>query len=282
MKTRRRFFILLVLFSIAFTGIAVSLTSGERSGVESAKQKCEQLVSRLKGTNRSIAQGCVNDLNGVLSTTTVPTTVTPTTIITSTTSATVAPTTTTTTQPTTGTTVPLGVCPTSDTSSFYGFTRFAITNAGYGQVAQHLWNAGFRDDADLMAGVAIAIGDSGLWQQARNWHPEYDCRPRTDAIGVQGPNSVWDSTHVRQLNSDRGTWQISSHWWPQVSDADADNPAYAAQWVYDIQTNGDGRGWNQWDPYKSGSAQLYYDSARNGYIAVRPAIQLFCQTHACT
>jgi hypothetical protein len=118
-----------------------------------------------------------------------------------------------------------------------------------------------------------------MWTQARNWHPDYHCRPATDYIGVQGPASVWSSDHTQQLHSDRGLWQISSHSWPQYNDHITDAPGFAAGAVVDIHA---AQGWNAWDTYKSGAAQAHYDAAVGGFPAVRPLVEYFCSFHACT
>jgi hypothetical protein len=153
------------------------------------------------------------------------------------------------------------VCPTSDTRSTYSGERISIAEA-----TEFLYAAGFRSETDLVTGVAIGIAESGLDVGARNWHPEYGCRPATDAIGVVGPATVWDSTHSRQLHSDRGAWQISSHWWPRYSDAQTDDPARAAVAFRGIYL--EGRGFVEWDTYNSGAAASHFDQ-------VSPVVRAF-------
>jgi hypothetical protein len=156
------------------------------------------------------------------------------------------------------------VCPTSDSPSTYSGQRLTIAEA-----AAHAYAAGFTTENDLVTVVSIGIAESGLDAQARNWHPEYGCRPASDAIGVQGPASVWDSTHTRQLNSDRGVWQISSHWWPEFTDAQTDDPAQAAQAFRAIYL--EGRGFMEWDTYNNGGAARHF-------AEVRPVVQAFLAT----
>ena len=117
------------------------------------------------------------------------------------------------------------------------------------QALQYAYEAGFRTVTELQAVVGIGEAESSLTTQARRWHPEYGCRPASDVIGVQGPASVWNSNHTLQMHSDRGTWQISSHFWPQYSDAQTDDPAQAAKAVWEISNHGTNFG--LWDTYPS-------------------------------
>lgn len=171
---------------------------------------------------------------------------------------------------------PDGVCPTSDTPSTYAGTRYSGTRysgtSGMTTVIQVEWDAGFHARADLVAATEIGIAESSLTSAARNWHPDFGCRPSSDYIGVQGPDSVWDSNHARQLNSDRGIWQISSHWWPQYDDHVTDDIAQAAGAVRSIEAQG---GWSEWDTWDNGAAQSHSSE-------VTPVVNSFCQTHACT
>jgi 3D (Asp-Asp-Asp) domain-containing protein len=73
------------------------------------------------------------------------------------------------------------------------------------------------------------------------------------------------------MQSDRGAWQISSRWWPQYTDAQTDNPATAAKLMWSISKQGSD--FNQWDTYKSGGTQRYYDSANGSFPALRPVIR---------
>lgn len=166
---------------------------------------------------------------------------------------------------------PDGVCPTNDTPSTYAGTRYSGTS-GMTTVITAEWNAGIHARSDLVAATEIGIAESSLTSAARNWHPDYGCRPSSDYIGVIGPDSVWDSTHARQLNSDRGIWQISSHWWPQYDDHVTDDITRAAGAVKTIAGIG---GWGEWDTWDNGAAQSHSSE-------VTPVVNSFCQSHACT
>jgi hypothetical protein len=115
-----------------------------------------------------------------------------------------------------------------------------------------------------------------LITQNRNWHPEHGYRPASAVIGVQGPASVWNASHTQQLNSDRGLWQISSRWWPNISDAQADNPASAAVHIFNISNSG--RDFSPWDSYVRGNSKSYYDRSVDGYPALRPLVQAFLKS----
>jgi len=141
------------------------------------------------------------------------------------------------------------------------------------QATHHAYNAGFHTEKSLLAVVAIAIAESGLVTKARNWHPEFGYRPAAAKIGVQGPAAAWNRAHTRQLNSDRGMWQISSHSWPQYKDAQTDSPTTAAQIMFTISKHG--TNFTPWDTYTSGNAQKYYDARHDGWPAIRPIIRAF-------
>jgi hypothetical protein len=128
--------------------------------------------------------------------------------------------------------------------------------------ARAAYDAGFRTEEQLVAIVAIGIAESSLRPDARNFHPEYGFRPASDTIGVTGPDSAWNDTKTAQLNSDRGVFQISSHWWPQYTDAQADDVDQAAAIAYTISKSG--RDFEPWDTHKNGAAQEHYDRAVRG------------------
>jgi uncharacterized protein YkwD len=144
------------------------------------------------------------------------------------------------------------------------------------EVLPYAYNAGFRTEAQLLAVTGIAIAESSLITQNRNWHPEYGYRPASAVIGVQGPASVWNASHTQQLNSDRGLWQISSRWWPNITDAQADNPASAAVHIFNISNSG--RDFSPWDSYVRGNSKSYYDRSVDGYPALRPIVQAFLRS----
>jgi hypothetical protein len=154
--------------------------------------------------------------------------------------------------------------------------RGLITNTRSKQIGiAHVLSAavegGFTTRDQLLAVLAVGVAESSLWSAARKWHPEYGYRPITDAIGVRGPPDVWKKG--RQMNSDRGIWQISSHWWPKYADADCDDVARAAHLVFDISEGG--RNFRVWDPFNAGSAQRHYDVAFDGWPALRPLVDNF-------
>ena len=118
-----------------------------------------------------------------------------------------------------------GVIHTASAASDDPPSTYAGTELTVQQAAQVAYNAGFHNENSLLAVVAIGIAESGLVTGTRNWHPEYGYRPASDNIGVQGPPAVWNGN--QQMQADRGAWQISSHWWPQYTDAQTDDPASA-------------------------------------------------------
>ena len=141
------------------------------------------------------------------------------------------------------------------------------------QVVEIAHRGGFRGEEQLLAATAIAVAESSLVPNQRNWHPEYGFRKAGTAFGVEGPGDVWNSDRSRQLHSDRGIWQISSHWWGKYSDAQTDDPDTAARITYSISKNG--TDFTPWDTYKNGAAQKHYDESHKGWPAIRPAVQAF-------
>ncbi len=87
------------------------------------------------------------------------------------------------------------------------------------QIAGHAHRAGFRGKG-LVNAVAVALAESGGNPQAVNVNTD------------------------RYRSRDRGLWQINSHWHPEVSDAQAFNPASAAAAAYRISQHG--TTWKQW------------------------------------
>jgi hypothetical protein len=143
------------------------------------------------------------------------------------------------------------------------------------QVVETAYRGGFRGEKQLLAATAIAVAESSLVPNQRNWHPEYGLRKAGTAFGVEGPSDVWNSDRSRQLHSDRGIWQISSHWWGKYSDAQTDDPDTAARIAYAISKKG--TDFTPWDTYKNGAAQKHYDEPHKGWPAVRPAVRAFLQ-----
>jgi hypothetical protein len=139
------------------------------------------------------------------------------------------------------------------------------------QVMQISYAAGFQSEEQLVAATAIAISESGLWSAARNWHPEQGNRPATDLITVKGPSIAW--SNGQQMHSDRGIWQIASFWYPQYSDAVADNPKMAAIFAYELSESG--TNFTYWDSYLGQRAQIHFDRPFDGWPAVRPLVKRF-------
>ena len=161
-----------------------------------------------------------------------------------------------------------GVVHTASASSSKPPSTYAGTHLTVQQAAQDAYAAGFHSENALMTVVAIGIAESGLVTQTRNWHPEYGYRPASDQIDVQGPPAVWNGN--QQMESDRGAWQISSHWWPQYTDAQTDDPVTAAKLMFSISHNG--TDFTPWDTYTSGAAQQYFDGSQDGFPALRPIV----------
>jgi hypothetical protein len=139
------------------------------------------------------------------------------------------------------------------------------------QVIQYAYAAGFQSEDQLVAATAIAISESGLFSAARNWHPEKGFRPVSDVITVKGPKNVW--SNGGQMHSDRGIWQIASHWFPEYSDVVADSPQISAIIAFNLSKGGiDFEGW---DSYKNHNAQKLFDRPYDGWPAVRPIVKRF-------
>lgn len=145
-----------------------------------------------------------------------------------------------------------------------------LTVAG---VLPYAYAAGFRTETQLATAASIAIAESSLNTHARKWHPEYGYRPRSALIGVQGPASVWNSTHTQQLHSDRGLWQISSRAWPNYSDAQTDDPTRAAALAWTLSKHG--ANFSPWHVYTAGLSQRHLNAAVNGFPAVLPIVRTF-------
>jgi hypothetical protein len=135
-----------------------------------------------------------------------------------------------------------GACPTARPASTYAGATLTVE-----QVLDAAYSAGFHTVAQLRAVVGIARAESSLTTRTRRWHPEFGCRPASDRIGVQGPATAWNPGHTRQMHSDRGLWQVSSHFWPEFTDAQTDSPRAAAAVVWEISRHGaDFSPWNTW------------------------------------
>jgi hypothetical protein len=148
-----------------------------------------------------------------------------------------------------------------DPPSTYAGTRLTVR-----QAMQAAYRAGFRSERQLVTVTAIGIAESSLVTRTRNWHPEFGYRSASAAIGVQGPASAWSGN--RQMHADRGVWQISSHWWPQYSDAQTDNPATAARIMFSISRRG--TDFSPWNTFTGGAADAYYNGSHDGWPALGP------------
>lgn len=156
----------------------------------------------------------------------------------------------------------------TDPASTYAGTRLTVQ-----QAARVAYDAGFHSEGPLLAVISIGIAESGLVSKARNWHTEFGYRSAVAKIGVKGPATAWNRAHTRQLHSDRGAWQISSHAWPQYKDAQTDKPATAAKIMFAISHRG--TDFSPWDTYTSGASRRFYDTSHDGWPAIRPIVRKF-------
>lgn len=98
------------------------------------------------------------------------------------------------------------------------------------QIANLASGVGFRGDG-LTKAVAVALAESGGNERAQHVNAD------------------------RYRSIDRGLWQINSHWHPEVSAAQAFNPATAAAAAYRISRGG--ADWSQWSTWPlAAGAQL--------------------------
>jgi hypothetical protein len=118
-----------------------------------------------------------------------------------------------------------------------------VTVLSPAQIAAYARAAGFRG-AGLTWAVAVALAESG---------------GRTDATLVN---------HDRWHSVDRGLWQINNHWHPEVSDAQAFDPAQAAAAAYRISHGG--TSWTPWATFNNGSAGKQIGRARLAAAAPAP------------
>jgi hypothetical protein len=77
------------------------------------------------------------------------------------------------------------------------------------------------------------------------------------------------------MHSDRGLWQISSWWWSEYPDRRTDDPAEAAEIVFELSERG--TDFTPWDSFLSGSAEAHFDRAFDGWPALRPVVTEFLQ-----
>lgn len=93
------------------------------------------------------------------------------------------------------------------------------------EIAGFAAGAGFKG-VGLVRAVAVALAESGGKTNARN---------------VNGDGTV-----------DRGLMQFNSKWHPEVSDAEADNPAAAMKAAYRVSNHG--KDWSQWATWPGAAA----------------------------
>jgi peptidoglycan hydrolase-like protein with peptidoglycan-binding domain len=88
----------------------------------------------------------------------------------------------------------------------------------------------------------------------------------------QGKNDATNTAGNHPPSEDRGLWQINNYWHPEVSDAQAFDPASAAAAAYRI--SGQGMDWNAWTTYTSGTFRLYLQRAHAAVVAAVGAFVL--------
>ena len=150
-------------------------------------------------------------------------------------------------------------------------STFAGRQLAVEDVVKIAYDAGFREEEQLLAAVAMAMAESSLWSAARNWKPERGYRPESDEITVMGPPEAW--LDRRQMHSDRGLWQISSWSWSHFGDVVTDDPRASAVVVFYISSGG--TDFSAWDSFKSGDAISHFDAPFRGWPALRPIVQAF-------
>jgi hypothetical protein len=102
------------------------------------------------------------------------------------------------------------------------------------QIAQYARNAGLHGNG-LVISIAVALAESQGWSQAVLINT--DC------------------------SHDRGVWQISNRWHPEVSDGQAFDPAGCARAAYNISSGGSN--WSPWTTYNNGAYWQYMGRAQS-------------------
>jgi cell wall-associated NlpC family hydrolase len=115
----------------------------------------------------------------------------------------------------------------------------AVTTLSAVYVAHIAMTVGFRGEA-LVKAIAIARAESGF-----------------DPKSVNVNNDQWRSR-------DRGLWQINDHWHPDVTDAEAFDPASCANAAYQI--SGGGRDFSAWSTYDPDPQHPNNNSAYRQYL----------------
>lgn len=116
------------------------------------------------------------------------------------------------------------------------------------QIANIAAGVGFKGDG-LVKAIAVALAESGGNERATNTNSD------------------------RYRSVDRGLWQINSHWHPEVSAAQAFNPATAARHAFRISKGG--TDWSQWSTWPV-AATVQMGRAR---IAAGPYLRATVVTH---
>lgn len=150
-----------------------------------------------------------------------------------------------------------------DPPSTFGTEKIAPAD-----LVPHLWAAGFRTEAHLTNGLAIAAGESGYFVRARNWLPSSGFRPAGTVIGVEGPAAAWNHDHTQQGHSDRGLYQINTRFHFRFDDAQCDDPAEAAKVLWSM--TGGGVDWRAW-----GWAKPIEEHYAKHFPAARTIVQAF-------
>jgi hypothetical protein len=101
------------------------------------------------------------------------------------------------------------------------------------QLAQTARQAGFSGNGWVIS-VAVSLAESQGW---------------TRAVLINA-----DCSH------DRGLWQISNEWQPEVSDGQAFDPAGCAQAAFTISSGGSN--WQPWTTYLNGAYQQFMSRAQ--------------------
>jgi hypothetical protein len=108
-------------------------------------------------------------------------------------------------------------------------------------VMQYMWDAGFRYNAGLVNGLAVAYAET-----AGTLDPKI-----TNQAGNTPPST------------DRGLWQFNSYWHAEISDACAFDPVCATQQAYRIyKANGS---FNSWSAFNNGAYKNYMPAAYATY-----------------
>jgi hypothetical protein len=118
-----------------------------------------------------------------------------------------------------------------------------VTKLSAAQIASYAAGAGFTGQG-LVDAVAVALAESG------------------------GNTEATHTNSDTYRSVDRGLWQINSHWHPEVSAAQAFDPAQAAAAAYRI--SGGGRSWSPWSTWTNGAAAVHIPTATMAAHQAKP------------